>query len=85
MGTSNVENRGEGREVARQLGLEPREAVSRLATTAAAAVQDPETKAKLVTVGFYPAAICEAQFAAYLARQYEEYGRIIGTATITAQ
>jgi tripartite-type tricarboxylate transporter receptor subunit TctC len=62
----------------------PKETVSRLATVAAAAVQEAELKAKLVTVGFYPAAICEAQFGAYLARQYEEYGRIIGTATITA-
>jgi tripartite-type tricarboxylate transporter receptor subunit TctC len=63
----------------------PKETVSRLAAAAAAAVQDAEMKAKLVTVGFYPAAICEAEFAAYLARQYEEYGRIIGSANITAQ
>ena len=63
----------------------PKETVSRLAAAAAAAVQEAEMKAKLVTVGFYPAAICEAEFAAYLARQYEEYGRIIGSANITAQ
>jgi tripartite-type tricarboxylate transporter receptor subunit TctC len=60
----------------------PRERVSELATSFAAAVQAPEMRAKLIALGFYPVGMCGVNFAAYLRRQYDEYGRIIREANI---
>ena len=65
--------------------LTPKEIVSRLAASFAAAVQAPEIKAKLVALGFYPVGVCGADFAAYLRRQYDEYGRAIREANIKAE
>ena len=65
--------------------LTPKEIVSGLAASFAAAVQAPEVKAKLITLGFYPVGLCGADFAAYLHRQYDEYGRIIREANIKAE
>jgi tripartite-type tricarboxylate transporter receptor subunit TctC len=63
----------------------PKEIVSRLSASFAAAVQAPEMKAKLITLGFYPVGLCGADFAAYLRRQYDEYGRVIREANIKAE
>jgi tripartite-type tricarboxylate transporter receptor subunit TctC len=63
----------------------PKDIVSRLSASFAAAVKAPEIRAKLITLGFYPVAMCGADFAAYLRRQYDEYGRIIREANIKGE
>jgi tripartite-type tricarboxylate transporter receptor subunit TctC len=65
--------------------LTPKETVSQLADIFAQAVQAPEIKAKLVALGFYPVGLCGADFAAYMRKQYDEYGRIIREANIKAE
>jgi tripartite-type tricarboxylate transporter receptor subunit TctC len=65
--------------------LTPKEIVSRLAASFASAVREPEIEAKLVALGFYPVGVCGADFAAYLRRQYEEYGRVIREANIKGE
>jgi tripartite-type tricarboxylate transporter receptor subunit TctC len=65
--------------------LTPKEIVSRLAASFASAVQAPEIKAKLVALGFYPVGVCGADFAAYLRRQYDDYGRVIREANIKGE
>lgn len=63
----------------------PAEIISRLAATFTAAIQAPEVKAKLATLGFYPVGMCAADFAADLRRQYDEYGQIIREAKIKTE
>jgi tripartite-type tricarboxylate transporter receptor subunit TctC len=63
----------------------PKETVSQLAEWFAAALQAPDVKAKLAAVGFYSAGVCGADFAAYLAKQSDEYGRVIREANIKAE
>jgi tripartite-type tricarboxylate transporter receptor subunit TctC len=65
--------------------LTPQETVSHVAGLFARAVQAPEVKAKLVALGFYPVGMCGADFAAYMRRQYDEYGRVIREANIKAE
>jgi tripartite-type tricarboxylate transporter receptor subunit TctC len=65
--------------------LTPRERVSELATIFAAAVRAPEIKAKLIALGYYPVGMCGANFAGYLRRQYDEYGRIIRETNIKSE
>jgi tripartite-type tricarboxylate transporter receptor subunit TctC len=55
----------------------PKEVVSQLAGWFTAAMQAPEAKAKLVTRGIYPIAMCGADFGDYFRKQYIEYGRVI--------
>jgi len=50
-----------------------------------AAVQAPETKAKLSGQGIYPALSCGTDFAAFIRGRYNEYGRIIRQANIQAE
>ena len=63
----------------------PRETVSRLVNTFAAAMQVPAVRVKLATLGLYPIQICGSDFGTLIRRQYEEYGRVIREAQITAQ
>ena len=49
------------------------------------ALQAPDMKPKLAAAGFYPAGVCGTEFAAYLARQSDEYGRVIREANIKAE
>jgi len=63
----------------------PKETVSQLAEWFTAALQAPDMKPKLAAAGFYPAGVCGTEFAAYLARQSEEYGRVIREANIKAE
>jgi len=63
----------------------PKETVSQLADLFTQAVLAPEIKEKLVTLGFYPVAMCGADFAGYMRKQHEEYGRIIREANIRAE
>jgi tripartite-type tricarboxylate transporter receptor subunit TctC len=65
--------------------LTPKETASQVASLFARAVQAPEMKTKLVALGFYPVGMCGADFAAYMRRQYDEYGRVIREANIKAQ
>jgi tripartite-type tricarboxylate transporter receptor subunit TctC len=56
--------------------------VAEYATWFAEAIQTPDIKAKLAVQGLYPAAHCVADFAAYLRKEHEKYGRIIRAAGI---
>jgi tripartite-type tricarboxylate transporter receptor subunit TctC len=60
----------------------PLETVSLLSRWFAAAVQAPETKAKLKEQGIYPIGSCGADFAAFIREQSDQYGRIIREANI---
>jgi len=63
----------------------PKQTVSQLAEWFTAAMRAPEVKAKLVAQGFSPVAMCGAEFAALLHKQYEDYSRIIREANISAE
>ena len=63
----------------------PTETISRLAGWFTAALQVPEVRAKLVPLGLIPIGICGADFAAFIRRQYEEYGLVIREANIKAE
>ncbi len=63
----------------------PKPTVAELAGWFRAAMQAPEVKTKLEVQGLYSAGTCEADFAAYLRMQYDDYGRIIREANIKAQ
>jgi tripartite-type tricarboxylate transporter receptor subunit TctC len=60
----------------------PKETVSQLARWFTAALQVPEIKAKLVAQGLYPVGKCGAEFAAFIRKQYDDYGRAIHDANI---
>jgi tripartite-type tricarboxylate transporter receptor subunit TctC len=60
----------------------PAETTATLSRWFAAAVQAPETKAKLKEQGIYPVGQCGADFAAFIRQQSNEYGRIIRDANI---
>jgi tripartite-type tricarboxylate transporter receptor subunit TctC len=57
--------------------LTPKTTISQLAALFSQAVQVTEIKAKLVTLGLYPAGICGPDFVTFLRRQYDDYGQII--------
>ena len=65
--------------------LTPKTTISELADMFASAVRVPEIRTKLLALGFYPDIICGSEFAAFMRRQYEEYGRIIRDANIRAE
>jgi tripartite-type tricarboxylate transporter receptor subunit TctC len=54
-----------------------KETLSRLADWFSAAIEVPVVKSKLVNLGLYPVGLCGNDFALYLRKQYEDYGRII--------
>jgi tripartite-type tricarboxylate transporter receptor subunit TctC len=58
----------------------PQVLLSELAQWFTSAMQQPELKAKLRELGFFPAGICGQDFAALLRKQYEDYGRVIQSA-----
>jgi tripartite-type tricarboxylate transporter receptor subunit TctC len=60
----------------------PGSTVARLASWFTAALQAPEIREKLLVQGFYPAALCGADFRAMLRKQYDDYERIIRVANI---
>ena len=62
----------------------PKETVAQLAGLFTAALQDPETKRKLVAQGLFPVGICGADFGAFIQKQYDYYGRAIREANIKA-
>jgi tripartite-type tricarboxylate transporter receptor subunit TctC len=62
----------------------PEDALSRLAAWFAAAMRAPGVASKLAAQGFYPAALCGAEFATLLRKQHGDFGRIIREANIRA-
>lgn len=60
----------------------PSGSVGRLSRWFAEALQSPDIRKKLAAQGFLPVAMCGADFAAVLRKQYEDYGRIVREAKI---
>ena len=60
----------------------PAATVSQLIELFTNAMKPPEIKAKLETLGLFPANACGADFAAILHKQYDDYGKIIRDAKI---
>jgi tripartite-type tricarboxylate transporter receptor subunit TctC len=63
----------------------PKKTVSQLVDLFSAAMRAPETKARLIAQGQIPDVVCGADFATYLRKQYDDYGRIIREANIKAE
>jgi tripartite-type tricarboxylate transporter receptor subunit TctC len=63
----------------------PGDIVTQLAAWAAAALQAPDIKAKLIAVGLSPVGLCTADFAAYLRKQYDAYAGAIHASNIKVQ
>jgi tripartite-type tricarboxylate transporter receptor subunit TctC len=63
----------------------PKETVSQLTGWFTAAMQVPDVEGKLAIQGLYPLAMCGEDFAAFLRKQYDEYGRAIRGSNIKAQ
>jgi tripartite-type tricarboxylate transporter receptor subunit TctC len=49
------------------------------------ALQDPETKRKLVAQGLFPTVNCGGDFGALIRKQYDQYGRVIRESNIKAE
>ena len=62
----------------------PKQTISELADWFTAAMQAPDVKAKLAIQGLYPVGMCGMDFARYLRKQYDDFGRIIREANIKA-
>jgi tripartite-type tricarboxylate transporter receptor subunit TctC len=60
----------------------PKETVSQLAGWFTAAMEAPEVKSKLVDQGFLPVGTCGSEFAAFLRREYDDFGSVIREANI---
>jgi tripartite-type tricarboxylate transporter receptor subunit TctC len=63
----------------------PRETVSQLASWFAAAVDAPDVKMKLAAQGLLPATKCGADFAAFVKKEYEAYGRAVHEANMRTE
>jgi tripartite-type tricarboxylate transporter receptor subunit TctC len=63
----------------------PKEAVAELARWFIGAMQAPDVKTKLTTLGLNPITALEADFVALLRRKHDEYGRIIREANIKGE
>jgi tripartite-type tricarboxylate transporter receptor subunit TctC len=63
----------------------PRELTSQLATWFTAALKAPEVKAKLDAQGLFEVGTCGDAYAAFLRKQYDDYGRAIRDAHIKTQ
>jgi tripartite-type tricarboxylate transporter receptor subunit TctC len=63
----------------------PKELISQITGWFTSALRTPEVKAKLVAQGYYPVGLCGPEFATYLRKQYDDYGRAIREANIKAE
>jgi tripartite-type tricarboxylate transporter receptor subunit TctC len=63
----------------------PNVAVSQLAGWFTAALQAPEIKTRLETLGLFTVGLCGADFGAFIQRQYDKYGRVIRETNFTAR
>lgn len=61
----------------------PAAIVGRMQRAVAAAVQDPEVRARLATLGGDPVADTPAEFAAFCRSEYDKFGAIVRAANIT--
>jgi hypothetical protein len=55
----------------------PKEAVAEITVWLTSALEDPQTRRKLVAQGLFLAVTCGADFGALTRKQYDEYGRVI--------
>jgi tripartite-type tricarboxylate transporter receptor subunit TctC len=55
----------------------PKATVSQIAGWFTAALQEPSVKAKLIALGQFPVGTCGADFAAFIRKQYDDFGRVI--------
>jgi tripartite-type tricarboxylate transporter receptor subunit TctC len=62
-----------------------KDTLSRLAGWFTAALREPQLKSKFEAQGLYPVAMCGNDFAAFIRKQYDDYGRIIREANIRAE
>jgi tripartite-type tricarboxylate transporter receptor subunit TctC len=63
----------------------PKETVTQLADWFTAAMEAPDVKAKLALQGLIPATRCGAEFAAFIAKESDAYGRAIREANIRTE
>jgi tripartite-type tricarboxylate transporter receptor subunit TctC len=63
----------------------PKETVVQVANWFTTAMETPEIKMKLVNLGRSQVGICGDDFAAYLRKQHDEYGRAIRKASIKGE
>lgn len=63
----------------------PKETIADITGWFTSALQDPETRRKLVAQGLFPAMTCGADFAALISKQYDEYGSVIRESNIQAE
>jgi tripartite-type tricarboxylate transporter receptor subunit TctC len=63
----------------------PKEKIAQFVDWLTIALQDPEVRTKLATVGLYPVGACGGDFGAHLRSQYEKYGRVVREANIKAE
>jgi tripartite-type tricarboxylate transporter receptor subunit TctC len=63
----------------------PKETVSQLASWFTAAMDAPGVKAKLAVQGLLPAVSCGADFATFVKKEYEAYGRAVHETNISAE
>jgi len=62
----------------------PKETIAEITGWLTSALQDPETRQKLVAQGLFPAVTCGGDFGALVRKQYDEYGRILRETEIKA-
>jgi tripartite-type tricarboxylate transporter receptor subunit TctC len=63
----------------------PREVVARIAASLDVALKDPETRQRLATLGFQPAYLPPADFAAHILEMSQRYSKVIDEAKITLE
>ena len=63
----------------------PKEVTAQLAGWFTAAMQVPEVKARLVTLGLYAVGICGEAYGTHMRRQFEDYARVIRDAGIKGE
>ena len=62
-----------------------RERIARLAEWFVAALRTPTVEQKLAVVGLYPMTVCGADFTALVRRDFDDFGRVVREAKISAQ
>ncbi len=63
----------------------PAETIARLAGWLVAALQVPDIKSKLMTLGLYPVGTCGAAYGAHIRQQYDAYARAIKESNIKGE
>jgi len=63
----------------------PKDIIAQLSSWFDASLRTPEIRQRLVDQGEFPAGICGVDFAAFLRKQYDDYGQVIRNANIKAE